>query len=42
MNHCKIPDKNLRSLTDKVCFQAFFGLVYKNQEVSVQASTQND
>ena len=29
---CKIPQKNLRKLRDKLCFQAFFAFAYPNHE----------
>ena len=28
LHHCKIPHKNLKKLTKKLCFQTFFGFVY--------------
>ena len=41
LHHCKIPHKNLWKLTTKLCFQVFFGFVYTNHGVWVQASIQN-
>ena len=42
MHHCKISHKKLWKLTNKLGFQSFFGFVYTNDGVWVQASIPND
>ena len=42
LHDCKIPQKYLWKLTVILYFQAFFGFVYTNHGVWVQASKQND